>query len=442
MAGDLPSASLVENVRFNATVVVPNALQGLFYKRRGPVAKATRLNVDKHAVGLLRQMKRSHGPGPVWVRLVNKPALLVLSREDIERVLGESPNPFASDPEGKRKGMGHFQPDALTLSRGDAWVNRRRFQEAVLDTGAPMHRFAQRFVDVVREEADAMLAEAGGELDYDHWYRAFRRVVRRIIFGDSARDDEALSELLAEMMEAANKMPGQPSEKLGEFSARVHEYVAKAEPGSLVGLLAEAPSDDKTNPKGQVTHWFFALQDTVAANSLRALALIASHPRQAARVEEELAGADVTTAEGVASLNYLQACLEEAMRLYPTTPMLSRETIGETRWNGEVVPAGTQIVIVNVFHHRDPDAHDYADRFAPEEWTEGKAASDWSFNHFSHGPQGCPGAGMALFVGVAMLAAVLTQRDVSLLEPEIDPDKPLPHMLDYFALRFVLAPRS
>jgi cytochrome P450 len=442
MAGDLPSASLVENVRFNATVVVPNALQGIFYKRRGPVAKATKLNVDKQAVGLFRQLKRSYGPGPVWVRLVNKPALLMLSREDIERVLRESPHPFASDPEGKRKGMGHFQPDALTLSRGDVWENRRRFTEAVLDTGAPAHRHADRFVAVVREEADALLGEVGGELRYDPWAQAFRRIVRRIIFGDSARDDDALTEQLAEMMDAANKMPGEPSEKLPEFGERVHAYVEKAEPGSLVSLLGDAPSDERTSAEAQVTHWFFALQDTLASNSLRALALIATHPRQKARVQEEIAGADVATAEGVGSLSYLRACLEEAMRLYPTTPMLSRETLTETRWNGEVVPAGTQLLIVNVFHHRDPDTHDYADRFAPEEWTEGRAAEDWSFNHFSHGPQGCPGAGMALFVGAAMLAAVLSQRDVGLLEPQIDPDKPLPHMLDYFSLRFVLTPRS
>ena len=137
MGPELPSASLVENVRFNALVVVPNAVQGLFRRRPGRVRAATRAGVDGRAVRLLAGMRRSHGPGPVWVRVLKEldPALLVLSSDGARRVLGGSPDPFASDPEAKRRGMTAFQPDALTISRGGEWQNRRRFTEAVLDTG-------------------------------------------------------------------------------------------------------------------------------------------------------------------------------------------------------------------------------------------------------------------------------------------------------------------
>ena len=90
--------------------------------------------------------------------------------------------------------------------------------------------------------------------------------------------------------------------------------------------------------------------------------------------------------------------------------------------------------MVNTFHHRDRDSHDFADRFAPEAWTEGDAAQDWSFNHFSHGPQGCPGTGIALFIGTALLAHVLDGRTPRLLSPTLDPSKPLPSMLDHFAI--------
>jgi cytochrome P450 len=204
---------------------------------------------------------------------------------------------------------------------------------------------------------------------------------------------------------------------------RIHEYVEAGEDGSLVGLFAEAPADDETQPDGQVAHWFFATQETTSTNVFRALALIASHPNQQARVNEELEGADLDKAEGIAGLEYLDACIEEAMRLWPTTPLLSRVSLEETEWNGVKVPAGTDFLISNLFLHRDPDTHDFADRFAPEAWIEGKAADDWSFNHFSHGPQGCPGTGIAFHVGVGMIAAVMAQRDVSLLEPELDPDE-------------------
>jgi cytochrome P450 len=124
------------------------------------------------------------------------------------------------------------------------------------------------------------------------------------------------------------------------------------------------------------------------------------------------------------------------MRLWPTTPLLSRETTAETEWHGVWVPKGTQILISNTFNHRDRGRHEFADRFAPEEWLEGDAAEDWSFNHLSHGPQGCPGADLALFVGKAVLRQLLDERDPELLGAPFDPTKPLPHMLDFFALEF------
>lgn len=439
----IPSASLYENARFNALVVVPNAIQGIFRRRRPAVAAATRANVDGWAVGLLKGMSRSYGGGPVWVRIVRERALLLLSPTDVHRALQGSPDPFASDPKPKRDGMCVFQPDALTISRGEMWRNRRAFAEAVLDTAKPQHRFADRFAAVAREEADALLAEvaaATGELDYDAWNLAFRRITRRVVFGDSARDDEPLTELLGEMMAEANGMPGKPSKRYPELVARIGEYVAAVEGGSLVSLFEEAPADAQTRPSGQAVHWLFATGDTLATNSFRCLALIASHPRQRGLALEELAASGGEGAAAVGELDYLEACLSEALRLWPTTNMLARETLAETDWSGASVPAGTQVVLVNTFLHRDTDRHPWADRFAPERWTEGDAADDWSFNHFSRGPQGCPGAGLALFLGKAVLAQVLRERRVELLSGSLDHEKPLPHMLDFFGLRFGLAP--
>jgi cytochrome P450 len=436
VAQDLPRASTLEGVRFTAQVLVPHAIQGLFRRRPKAVAVATKLNADGHAVSFIGGLRRSHGPGPIWVKAGTDNALLVLSTEDVRRVLEDAPEPFAADPEAKKAGMSHFQPDALTISRGELWRKRRRFQEAVLDTGKPLHRLAEHIRELVGEEA----AKLSGEVGWEAFNRSLLRISRRVILGDAAGDDERVSELLGKLMDEANNRPKERSESYEPFTAKVREYVAAAEPGSLVGLFAEAPADHDVRVEGQVPHWMFAMGDTLAINAFRALALIASHPTQRAQLEEELAGADLGTAEGVAGLDYLEGCLEEALRLWPSTPLLSRVTTEDVQWNGAVVPSGSQILISNLFNHRDSETHAYADRFAPEAWTQGSAADDWAFNHFSHGPQGCPGAGLALFIGKALLADLLTKKQVRLLEPEIDPDKPLPHMLDFFSLRFALEP--
>ncbi len=422
------NASLFENARFNALVIVPNGVQGVFRRRRAAVAAATAANVDGHAVGLLAGMRRGHSGGPVWVRVIRDRALLLLTPADVHRALEGSPDPFAADPKPKRDGMVAFQPDALTISRAQTWRKRRAFNEAVLGTGGSLGELGERFRAIAAEEAEAIVAgarnEAEAELAWDPWNEAFRRIARRVVLGDGAADDTDLSETLAEMMSEANGMPGKTSARYPGFIARLGEYVAAAEEGSLVGRFAEAPSDAETKPVAQIPHWLFATGDTLAINAFRALALLASHPAQRARALDDAA--------------YLEGSLEEALRLWPTTTMLSRETLAVTEWGGVEVPAGTQVLIPNTFLHRDRERHEYADRFSPERWVDGSAAGDWSFNHFSRGPQGCPGVALALLLGTSVLETILRGREVELVSAELDPAKPLPHMLDFFGLRFRL----
>jgi cytochrome P450 len=386
-------------------------------------------------------MYRHHGGGPVWVRVMRDKALLLLTPADVHRALSGSPDPFASDPKPKRDGMVAFQPNALTISRGEAWAGRRRFTAAVLETERSLHGNADHFVAVAREEAEALAAAAGGELRWDEWNRGFHRIARRYILGDAAADDEGLSELLGELMGAANGMPGETSPGYADLSARIGEYVDAGDETGLVAHFADSPSNGDVDPVGQIPHWLFATGDTLAINSFRALALIASHPAQRKRMADELDRLPVDrapSAEEIDRLTYLEGCLQDAMRLYPTTSMLSRVTLAATEWRGNTVPAGTQVLIPNLFLHRDRDRFDYADRFAPERWLDGSAAAEYSFNHFSRGPQGCPGTSLALLLGKSALATLLAAYSVELASPSIDPAKPLPHAIDFFGIRIRL----
>ncbi len=60
-------------------------------------------------------------------------------------------------------------------------------------------------------------------------------------------------------------------------------------------------------------------------------------------------------------MRYLEGCLQEAMRLWPTTPLLARETTRDTTLAGEKLKEGTQVMLLNVFNHRDPDHVEDAD---------------------------------------------------------------------------------
>lgn len=435
---DFPHASLVEGIRFTAQVAVPNVVQGLFRRRRNAVAVAGRTGTDKLAHGFMASLRRSYGDGPLWIRVGKNDAVLVLGEAATGRVLEDSPDPFASDPEPKRSGMAHFQPDALTISRQPRWQPRRAFTEAILETGRPVHSLGDRFAAVCVEEAETL----GGQIDWDAFNEAVRAAARRIILGDEAGADTELSDLLGRLMDKSNP-PGSGDDELYlRYLGKLRPYVAAASEGSLAGLVANAP-EPAGEPAGQFTHWLFALGDTLAINAYRCLAVLAAQIQVRTRVLNELSGADLRTAEGVASLQLLGGCLHEAMRLWPTTAMLSRETVGEVDWDGVPVPEGTQFLIVNSFNHRDREHTELADLFAPDQWVTGDFAEDWSFNHFSHGPQGCPGTALAMFVGQAILGALLHDNEIEPAGgPSLVAGKPLPYSLDYFGLKFTLVPRD
>ncbi|MGN6606679.1 MAG: cytochrome P450 [Jatrophihabitans sp.] len=438
---DFPQASLIDSIRFTAQIAVPGVIQGLFSKRVLPVRVAAKAHADQFGHQLVQGMVDRAGAAPIALKVGTDDAVLVHTPEDLEFVLGHSPSPFASDPAAKHKGMAAFQPDALTISRGDLWANRRRFAEAVLDTGSPLHRLAPDFAAVAVAEADALVSAR--TVTWDAINAAFQRITRRVVFGDAATDDQQLTDDLAALMAAGNKMPGTPAPNLAAFMAKVQAHVDRAEPGSLCALIADAPSDDRTNVAGQVVHWLFAMGDTLPANLYRALALLASHPEQLREVRHALGDGDLTDPAVVAAQTYLAGCLQEAMRLWPTTALFGRVTTEEVTFpGGGVLPAGRQVFIYNVFNHRRRDLVEYADRFAPGEWASGDASENWLFNFFSHGPQGCPGAGLSIFLGQALVGRLLQRAEPRLQGVTLDPAKRLPYSLDIYGYSVALAPRA
>jgi cytochrome P450 len=437
---DFPHASVLEGIRFTAQIGVPNVLLGIFNKREIPARVASTLGADYLGYRLVEGMVHSYGPGPFYVRVARDEALLLTHPDDLKFVLGGSPDPFASDPEAKRNGMAAFQPDALTISRGSVWEDRRRFAEAVLDTDQPLHRLAKPFLDVAADTA-ATLGKT--TMDWQTFNEAFQRMTRRVVLGERAADDTAFTDLLGELLSAGNKMPGEPDPRYPEFIGKIEEYLKDPTPGSLAALVADAPTSPDVQPAAQMVHWLFAMGDTLAANTFRTLAALATHGEHRREVFYELTNKDLSLPQTVASLKYLAGCLLEAMRLWPTTGLFGRVTAREVTFpNGVVVPENTQLLIYNVFNHRNRDRIPYADRFSPGEWATGDAGSDWSYNFFSHGPQGCPGGGLSVFLGQAVLAHLLDAGTPSVSGIRLDPMKPLPHSLDLYGFKISMEPAS
>jgi cytochrome P450 len=433
----LPAASPGESARFVALVLLPSLLRGIVAPRRAWMKRLTKLNTDARAIALLSDIRRKH-PGQ-GVRLLGGRLVVVWGPEAVREVLDRSADVYASDSGAKGKAMAHFQPDAVTLSRGEEWRDRRAFNEAVLATSERTHPLGERFLAVVADEVQRL--RIGDELTWADFEPLFDHITLRVIFGDASRGDQELMERLERLMANGNRIVGSRDED--EYHAlygQLERKLRDPEPGSLLSRFADAPQSDTTRVVQQIPHWMFATRDTLGANVYRALAVIAADPERERRAREEVEGADLSDPAAVDGLRYLEGCLEETMRLWPTTPLLARETTRDTELAGERLEEGTQVIISNVFNHRDREQVPDADAVNPERWANGRR--DYRFNHLSNGAQDCPGGPLVLLLGKAVLARVLSEYRLSLREPELPRDGALPEMLDFFAIRFAAEPTA
>jgi cytochrome P450 len=428
----LPEASLVDSLRVLVTGMLPALVRGLFSPRRGAMRWLSRVDADRHTVDALSAVRRKYGGQ--GVRLLGGRIVAAWGRDAIREVLDRSADVYASDAGAKAKGMCHFHPDALTISRGDEWRDRRAFNEHVLAADERLHPDAPRFLAVV---ADELRRLEPSELAWDRWEQLFDRITLRIVFGDEARDERELTALLGTLMGEANRLVGlKPNDAYYDFYARLERHLRDPQPGTLLARVADAPQTDRTRVAHQIPHWLFATRDTLGANTFRALAAIAADTALARSVRRELEPADLRDPSAVDSLAVLDGCLHEVMRLWPTVPLLAREVTKDTRLAGEQLEQGTQVMILNVFNHRDTERVPDADRIDPGR------ERDYLFNHLSNGAQDCPGAPLVSLLGKAVVGGVLDAHEVTLREPSLPSGGELPHMLNFYEIRFDLTPRA
>jgi cytochrome P450 len=430
-ARTVPATSLVDGARALASVVLPVVARGPIVRRPRMVGLAERIDADRRAVREMQRLRDRYGPGPVRVRVPGRQFTFVLSPEDVQRVLDGTPRPFSASTREKRGALGHFQPEGLLISSPEERARRRPFNESVLDAGSPLHRLAGPMSAAVREEAQVLLRDVdrAGVLTWDAYTAAAWCAVRRVVLGDSARDDEAITEDLLRLRRRGNLSFLAPagSAARGRLLARLESYVEKAEPGSLAALVADTPAAPGAVPHQQMPQWLFAF-DAMGWSSFRALALLAAHPDAARRARAELPQEP--------DLPFLRATLLESLRLWPTTPAILRDSTEETRWATGVLPGGASMIVFAPYFHRDDTRLPEAHRFVPDLWLRERTGEDWPLVPFSAGPGMCPGRNVVLLTASVLLATLIGQHEWRLTSGSVDAAWPLPGTLSPFGLRF------
>lgn len=393
-------------------------------------------DADTKAVSLLQELRERYGEGPLRLRIPGRRFVLILSPDHVHRILQGSPEPFHPATREKKSALTHFEPAGVLVSSTEDRPERRRFNERALDTDREVHRGAETMIEKINDEVDALLGTIteSGELVWEDYIRQWMRMVRRVVFGEQAADDEQVTDDMVALRKSANWAFLHPKRRAlrRRLLARIDHYLAHPEPGTLAEYAAKAPTSPNTFPEHQVPQWLFAF-DAAAWASYRALALLASHEHQADEARASVEGIDLRRPHPLPSI---RAAVLESLRLWPTTPAVLRETTERTRWEDGPMPEDTAILIFAPFFHRDDENVEAANRFEPALWQGERTEEDWPLIPFSAGPVICPARNLVLHITSTVVARLFIEGGLTLKGDRLDPSRPLPGTLSPFTLRF------
>jgi hypothetical protein len=164
--------------------------------RRPVVGVLERTQADKRAITRMRRLRQQFGGRPVELVIPGRRIVVLTEPSDVGDVLAQTPTPFHPASWEKRYALTKFQPHGVLISRGSVRAQRRELNEAALDSTAALHHLSSDFASVIEEEARAFATKvrACGELDAAEFTTWWWQLVRRIVLGDAARDDDAVTD--------------------------------------------------------------------------------------------------------------------------------------------------------------------------------------------------------------------------------------------------------
>lgn len=180
--------------------------------------------------------------------------------------------------------------------------------------------------------------------------------------------------------------------------------------GSGSGLSREEIRD-------QVVTLIAAGYETTSAAMGWALCGLGGRPDAlAAAVAEtrQVVGDGPVTVDHLPKLRWVDAIINEALRLYPPAPISARYVKRELSFRGHRMKPGTMIIYSPYATHRSPEVYDDPEEFRPERWLDGLKPKASELVAFGGGAHRCLGSVMAGTELNVMLATLLARSSYRL----------------------------
>ncbi|XP_063235358.1 probable cytochrome P450 4aa1 [Bacillus rossius redtenbacheri] len=184
----------------------------------------------------------------------------------------------------------------------------------------------------------------------------------------------------------------------------------------MLDISDNNPDFDEEAIVDEVCTFMLAGQESVATAMSFCVFLLAQHQDALRRVEEEVLGLPdrAPSLQDLQDMRYLEQCIKEALRLYPSIPILGRKLAEDVCMGKHTLPAGCGVFICPFATHRiaeifpDPEKFD-PDRFLPENVQK---MHPYAYTAFSAGPRNCIGKTFALLEMKTLLSALVRRYEI------------------------------
>jgi cytochrome P450 len=367
------------------------------------------------------------------VRLAHVPIHVLVHPREIENVLVTNAANFTKSAD--YRALARVLGRGLLTSEGEFWKRQRGLiqpafhRQNILAYAEVMTRATNRMLE--------LWADRGERNIHDDLMRVTLEIVAQCLFGaevtDAAERVGKAMEVVTERFLVNSSLALLFSFELPVFLAP-REWRAIRELNGIIGNIirkrrsSNEPREDLLemllrvrdadgNPmsdvqlRDELMTLFLAGHETTAIALSWACYLIAQNPEIETKLAEELRsvlGDRAPTPEDLPRLRYTEMVLKESMRLYPAVWGIGRRAVKDCEIGGYLVPAGSNIFILQWHTQRDPRFFPNPERFDPERWREDPIRSGkiprFAYFPFGGGPRVCVGAAFAMMEATLLLA--------------------------------------
>ena len=175
----------------------------------------------------------------------------------------------------------------------------------------------------------------------------------------------------------------------------------------FTSILMSATKDGKALPEDEITanimDLFLAGFDSIALLLSAVTFSLAQHPQVQQRLYEEVMAVTAgdpnrVDMDSVKNMKYMDAVLNETLRLYPPATYTERKVSKAYEMNGITLPVGLDILIPIYLLHHDEKYHPEAESFDPDRFMPDRIGliDHFTFLPFGEGPRVCPGKRFSL----------------------------------------------